>query len=95
MLDESIGKREKKDAYLVDRFPDPDAECLHIETPALLQRFVERWERQRVVNVCISVEHKREHWERRVDCGISKHEETVVDRNRDEVKQEDEDSLNH
>ena len=58
MLDESIGRREEKDAYLVDRFPDPDAERLHIETPALLKRFVERWERQRVVNVCVSVEHK-------------------------------------
>jgi hypothetical protein len=37
-----LSKRKlQRDTYLVDGLPDPEAECLHVEAAAFLERLVE------------------------------------------------------
>ena len=81
--------------YLVDRFPDPDAESFHVKTATLLQRLVKWGEFESRLHIRVSVEHKRENGKGCVNGGISEHQKSIIDRNGDHIEQDNEDGLNY
>ena len=75
--------------------PEPDAEGLDIHTSSFLKCLVEWWIAEHAVHICIFIKDQREHWQRCVDRGVTKHQESIINWNCHKVEHDCESCLHH
>ena len=83
------------DGALEDGLEHPDEEGFCVERTTELKSFVEGRKFHNRIYVDILIKHQWKHRERCVDCSISQHQIPIINRYRNEEKDQREDCLNH